>query len=242
MPVSGTRSRSVKRVTLPPEAPAAKEKQKVPEAADSITIQLTQLLTAREEQAAARANESYDKMDRRCAAMEEVHAKSQQDLQMEVRQLQKAVKQLGECRTEHRSGKSSSTDTHALMQEVSRLSETEAKGRAEAQERLYRLQSSVTGLATRIVAAEQVVHRLDALERIVGTIQSEIRHGTTMRKERARKEITVDLGKEKARRPPASTEPSLRDILKNWPTSRCEEMMDRLSDLGTTMPIIGQAG
>ena len=36
--------------------------------------------------------------------MEEVHAKSQQDLQLEVRQLQKAVKQLGEARTEQRSG------------------------------------------------------------------------------------------------------------------------------------------
>ena len=241
MPVSGTRSRASKRVTLPSPPAATKRPPDASEAADSVSKQLTKLLAATEEQASLRSKENYDQVDRRCTEMQEQHAKSLRDLQNTVEKVQKAVKQLSEQREVQHSGKSGSIGMQALEQKVSRLSEREETARAEAQERVFRLQSSVAGLVTRFAAAERVVQRFDALDDRVASIEREMGRNSLRREkersERLRSSISVDLSESKDARP-ADTDQILRGILK-WP-GRATQMVDTLSSVSTTMPVVGR--
>ena len=220
MPASGTRSRAAsKRVTLPPVPAATKRAPEASEAADSVSVQLTKLLAATEEQASLRSKENYDQVDRRCTEMQEQHAKSLRDLQNTVEKVQKAVKQLSEQREVQHSGKSGSAGMQALEHKVSQLSEREDAARAEAQERVFRLQASVAGLVTRIAATETVAARFDALEGRVASIERQMGRSSLRReKEKAERlsSISVDLsGKSQTR--PVDRYRSSRDPKVAWP-------------------------
>jgi predicted nucleic acid-binding Zn-ribbon protein len=179
-----------------------------------VSVQLTKLLAATEEQASLRSKENYDQVDRRCTEMEEKHLKSHRDLENAIDKVQKAVKQLSEQREVQHSGKSGSAGMQALEHKVSRLSEREDTARAEAsasQERVFRLQASMAGLVTRIAATERVVQRFDALEGRVSSIEREMKREARLRKERAEKaSITVDLSGQSKPRLAHTTEPLLR--------------------------------
>ena len=168
MTACGTRSRSAKRVTLPAETRCATETN------DAVSIQLKKLLEVAEQAAATRAESTFAKLDRRCAAMEESYESSQRAIQLEVQKLQTEVKRIGEQRMvtgKDGTSKADSGQLQVLENAVGRLTETESKGRAAQEERAFRLQASVAGLVTRIATVEQVLARFEGLERRVEQIE-----------------------------------------------------------------------
>ena len=221
MTAAGTRSRSTKRVSLPAETKDASE------TSDAISIQLKKLLEATEAAASVRTEKICAQMDRRCEAMESLHTKAQQALQIEVEKLQKEVKKMSEQHIGTENGESDSAQMQKMEDKIARLSETESKGRAAHEERAFRLQASVAGLVTRMATVEQVTTRLDALERRVARIERGMQANELRKSKEPSKHAENATAKVQAL---ARAKEPIKGILKGWGSLRSESMVNHLSD------------